>query len=382
MSFNNYRKNEHHPVFDKYSYGKFDLQLFAGEKTEEATQKRREETRDKGQVAKSQDLNAVIVMAAAFLALSILGAYMYNQIADFMLFIFTNVGTATLREHDPTSTMKLIQDFLIVWAKTTIPVMIAALVGALVVNYYQVGVLFTVKPLEPDITKLSPIKGFKRMFSLQSLTQLIRSIIKIIVVVYFLYNFAILKSTQISMLTSAELFTAYKIGADMVMELVWRILLVLFILAILDYLYQIWQSNKDMRMSKQEVKEEYKQSEGDPKIKAKIKQKQREMAMRRMMQEIPQATVVVTNPIHLAIALKYEKGFAAPLVVAKGKDFLAERIKEIAREHHVIIVENKPLAQALYPLVEVGDAIPPELYQAVAEVLAYVYGLKKHQSAV
>jgi len=147
-------------------------------------------------------------------------------------------------------------------------------------------------------------------------------------------------------------------------------------------MYQIWQHNKNMRMSKQEIKEEYKQAEGDPKIKSKIKQKQREMAMRRMMQEVPTATVVVTNPTHLAIALKYEKGFTAPLVVAKGKDLIAERIKEIAKEHHVVIVEDKPLAQTLYPLVEIGDIIPPELYQAVAELLAYVYRLQKRPSGL
>ncbi|MDR1701284.1 MAG: flagellar biosynthesis protein FlhB [Sporomusaceae bacterium] len=364
----------------KFKYTQFDLQLFAGEKTEDPTAKRLSESREKGQVAKSQELNAVIVLFVAFYVLNNLGTYMYTELTDFMVFIFSHLSE--MREHSIISVMTLFKDFAIMVAFTVLPFMLAVLISGLMINYYQVGILFTTKVFEPDLGKLNPINGFGRLFSLQSVAQLFKSVVKIIVVTYFVYQFALLKNVEISMLTTAEIFTSYKKAGELTIDLVWRILLALMILALFDYAYQLWQHNKNLKMSKQEVKEEYKQSEGDPKIKSKIKQKQRELAMRRMMQEVPTASVVVTNPTHLAIALKYEQGFTAPLVVAKGKDFVAERIKAIAKEHNVITVENKPLAQTLYPLVEVGDIIPPELYQAVAELLAYVYRLKKRPSGL
>lgn len=362
---------------NQYKLSTFDLQLFNGEKTEEATPKRKEEAKKKGQVAKSAEISSVFVIMAAFYTLKLLGVSMYNELTGYMSGIFSSLSTTDFTIQ---SVQILYYNASFVLLKTVLPLLLVIMVISVIVNYMQVGVIFSPEILIPDFNKINPISGFARLFSKRSLVELAKAIFKVCIIGYFIYRFAVIQTTDIPKLVSLELIDSLKLAASLVIDLAFQIIAVMMILAILDYIYQWWEHNQSLKMSKQEVKEEFKQTEGNPQIKSKIKEKQRAMAMKRMMQEIPKADVVVTNPTHLAIALKYEKTMSAPVVLAKGQDFLAERIKQVARENKVAVVENKPLARALYPIVEIGDVVPPELYQAVAEVLAYVYRLKKRLS--
>ncbi|MDU2066812.1 MAG: flagellar biosynthesis protein FlhB, partial [Sporomusaceae bacterium] len=268
----------------------------------------------------------------------------------------------------------------LVFLQAALPLMAIIVIVSVAINYFQVGFVFTLEPLIPSLDKLNPISGFSRMFSMRSLVELAKSIFKIFIISFFIYRFAEDQANNLPKIISFDLISSLQWICSLGLDLAFRIITVLLVLSVADYYFQLWQHNKSLKMSKQEVKEEMKQAEGDPKIKSQIKQKQRAMAMQRMMQEVPSASVVVTNPTHFAVALKYEPDMPAPLVVAKGQDYLAFRIKEVAREHGVTIVENKPLARSLYSLTEIGDLVPAELYQAVAEVLAYVYRLKKKLS--
>jgi len=256
------------------------------------------------------------------------------------------------------------------------PVMFAILIIGLGINFFQVGLNFSTEAIEVKLDKLNPINGFGRIFSKRSLVELAKSVLKIVIIGFFLYNYLKDEILTMPQFIYYDLGTSLQEIAKILFAMVFQVIAVILILAIIDFAYQKWQTTQDLKMTKQEVKDELKQSEGDPQIKGKIRQKQRQMAMARMMQEVPKADVIVTNPTHYAVALQYHKGMVAPVVVAKGQDLVAQRIKGIAKENHVPIVENKPLARALFSSVEIGDAVPTELYQAVAEVLAYVYRLK------
>ncbi len=351
----------------------FDLQLFAeGEKTEEPTAKKRADARKKGQVGKSQELNTAFVLLIGFFILKILWEYIYGEIANYTTYIYGHL----MQSVDTETVLQLFIGIMIVLAKTVLPVMFAILIMGLGINLFQVGLNFSTEAIEIKLDKLNPINGFGRIFSKRALVELVKSILKIIIIGFFLYNY--LKDEIFVM----PQFIYYDLGKSLeeiskiVFAMIFQVLAVIIILAVLDFSYQKWQTTQDLKMTKQEVKDEMKQSEGDPQIKGKIRQKQRQMAMARMMQEVPKADVIITNPTHYAVALQYSQGMTAPAVLAKGQDFVAQKIKEIAKEHKVPIVENKPLARALFAAVEVGDMVPPELYQAVAEVLAYVYRLK------
>jgi flagellar biosynthetic protein FlhB len=350
----------------------FDLQLFAGEKTEEATPKKKSQAREEGQVPKSQEINSALVILIAFFSLKSFGGYLYAETAKFTVKIFSLMGMEITIE----SVMNLILMSMIVLVKTAFVIMCLLLLTGLVVNFFQVGFLFTLKPLEPKLSKINPISGAQRLFSLRSLNELAKSIIKIVVIGYFIIDFLKEKTLQLPKMMMADLQSSMDFLVSSIFSIGFKICEVLIILAVLDYAYQIWQHNKSLRMSKQDIKDENKQTEGDPLIKSKIRQKQRQMAMSRMMKEVPKADVIITNPTHFAVALKYEAGMIAPVVVAKGQDLVAQRIKEIAREANVAMVENRPLARALFAATEVGGIVPPELYKSVAEVLAYVYRLK------
>ncbi|MDR3563788.1 MAG: flagellar biosynthesis protein FlhB [Negativicutes bacterium] len=369
--------NSDKPNAPRYRLNGLDLQLFAGEKTEEATPKKRDESRQKGQVAKSQELNSAFVILAAFLALKVVGSYMYTELADFMRFMFSHFSTT-----DMTITDIHVLFFTItsVFLKTTMPVMVFILVISLAVGFLQVGFVFSLEPLMPQFDRINPLSGFQRMFSKRSLVELVKSLIKILIIGFFIYRFMSRQAERIPQLITADLIDTLQLVSSLILDLAFQIGAVILVLAAIDYFYQWWEHNESIKMSKHEIKEEYKQTEGNPQIKGRIRERQRAMAMRRMMQEVPKATAVITNPTHFAIAIKYDKEMNAPLVVAKGQDFLAERIKTLAKENKVAIVENKPLARALYATVEVGEVIPPELYQAIAEVLAYVYRLKRRLS--
>ena len=352
-----------------------DLQLFAddgGEKTEEPTSKRKSDARNKGQVAKSQELNAAFVLIVGFWAMKALGSNMYREIAGYTAYIFEHLNTTV----DIESVMRLFISIAMVFLKTAFPIMVAIMLIGLAINIVQVGWNFTTEPLSFDLNKLNPISGFGRIFSKRSLVELIKSLFKIFIIGLFIYDNIKDEILQMPKLLYLDLGVSLSKIAEIVFAMAFKICGIFFALAILDYMYQKWDHNEQLKMTKQEVKEEFKQMEGDPQIKGKIKQKQREMAMSRMMREVPKADVIVTNPTHFAVALRYEAGMRAPEVIAKGQDLVAQRIKDTAREAGVMIVENKPLARALYAAVEIGDSVPPELYKAVAEVLAYVYHLK------
>lgn len=351
----------------------FDLQLFAGEKTEEPTAKRREEARKKGQVGKSQEINAAFVMLTGFFMLKALGGNIVDEVMHYTTSILGNLSGFSVDEE---SIMQLFISVVIVLAKTSIPMMLFITIVGLAINVAQVGWNFNTQAIEFKLDKLNPINGFGRIFSKRSLVELVKSLIKIFVIGFFIYDYMKVEILQMPKLIYTDLFEATDKISDVVFTLAFEICGVFFIMAVLDLMYQKWQTTQDLKMSKQDIKDEFKQQEGDPQIKGKIRGKQRQMAMARMMKEVPQADVIITNPTHFAVALQYKTGMAAPIVIAKGQDYVAHKIKEIAREHRIPIVENKPLARALYAAVEIGNAIPQELYKAVAEVLAYVYKLK------
>ncbi|MCE5284772.1 MAG: flagellar biosynthesis protein FlhB [Pelosinus sp.] len=362
-----------------YQLKTLDLQLFNGEKTEDPTAKRQSEAREKGQVAKSMELSSVFIVLAAFQTLKISGIYMYDELYRYMQYMFTHLTTSDFTIE---FLQELCADFTIVFLKVCLPVLLVILVVSVIINYLQVGFLFNMDAILPSFDKinLNPAGMFQKMFSKRTLVDLLKSIFKATIFGYLLYHFILQEIDDISKLVGVELIDSLRYSASLMIDLIYKIVAVMLVLGVLDYVFQAWDHKESLKMSKQEVKEENKQVEGNPEIKGKIKERQRALAMRRMMQEVPKASVVVTNPTHFAVALRYEKNMSAPVVVAKGQDLIAQRIKEIAAEYKVVVVENRPVARALYSSVDIGQVVPPDLYQAVAEILAYVYKLKKRSS--
>lgn len=353
-----------------------DLQLFSEERTEAATPKRKREAREKGQVAKSKEIVTAAVLLAGFLAMRIFASSIYSNLSELIEYFFNfPINTeAAITTGDIT---KVYLYALWVFAKVTAPLLLIAGLVSFAVNYIQVGYLFTLKPLVPKFNKLNPIEGFKNIFSKNAFVELIKSIFKIGIIGYIIYSYLQKNFVIIPQLLSMDMWsTAVFIGNTIVNTGI-RVAVVLLVMSLFDYGFQYWQFEKKLKMTKQEIKEEYKMTEGNPQIKSKIREKQRQMSLKRMMTEVPKADVVITNPTHFAIAIKYDATKAeAPMVLAKGKDLIAQKIKEIAKENRVPTVENKPLAQALYKSVDIGDMVPADLYKAVAEVLAFVYSLK------
>ncbi len=353
---------------------KMDLQLFAGEKTESATPKKRQESRKEGQVAKSQELAGAFILLFIFLFMYSFGGIFKKQLFriytesfnDYMLWPVTEKNIMVI-------SIQLVYHALIVVA----PIMLVAVVIAIVVNYMQVGFLLTGKPLMPKFSKLNPVEGFKKIFSLRSLMELLKTLLKLTLIGFIVFTTLWGKKADILSLAQTPLGGIFSFTAGIVVSLGIKIAAILVLLALFDYLYQRYEHEKSLKMSKQDIKDEYKTTEGNPLIKGKIKEKQRKLAMQRMMQEIPKADVIITNPTHFAVAIKYEAGkMDAPVVLAKGQDYVALKIREKAQELQITIMENKPLARALYEQVQIGESIPADLFQAVAEVLAYVYRMK------
>lgn len=362
---------------DMDMYLKLDLQLFSQEKTEEATPKKKSEARKEGQIPQSKEIGLAAAIIATFAGLRIFGKWMLDNIMGFTINTIKN-HSLNPEIFNQEGIVSLAMSSLMTLGMVVAPVALISMAIGLVTSYLQVGVLFTTKTLAWKLSRLNPIEGFKRMFSKRSVVELIKSLFKIGVLGYIVYSYILDEIPNI--LTSVELeigqMAAYL--GELVFAIAMRIGLALFIMAALDYLYQRYDHNKKLMMSKQEIKEEHKQSDGNPQIKSKIKEKQRQMAMQRMMQEIPSADVIITNPTHYAVGIKYDKDlYDAPYIIAKGQDNLAQKIKEIAKEHKIPVVENKPLARSLYANAEIGQMIPEELFQSVAEVLAYVYSLNK-----
>jgi flagellar biosynthetic protein FlhB len=353
------------------------LQLFAeAEKTEKPTPKKRKDAREEGQVLQSKEVNSTFILLIAFLGLKIFGRYLINFLRKFMIDVYStieNIDELFYENNLMTNFIKILSAFLIIVA----PIIFLSFIAGLIINYLQVGFLFTTKPLKIKLNRISPIEGFKRLFSKRALIELVKSILKILLIGYTAYSFIDKNLTKIIHLQKLELPTMLSNFSGLIFSFSIRIIGVLACIAFLDYLFQWWEHEKNLMMTKQEVKEEYKQTEGDPLIKSKIREKQRRIAMSRMIQDVPKADVIITNPTHIAIAIKYDRDlYEAPYVLAKGVDLIAENIKKVGKEHSIPMVENRPLAKALYDTVEIGSLIPEELYEAVAEVLAYVYSLK------
>ncbi|MDX9871941.1 MAG: flagellar biosynthesis protein FlhB [Clostridia bacterium] len=352
---------------------RLNLQLFAGEKTEKATPKRRQEARRKGQVVKSMEINTVFVLTVVFLLLQVWIPVIYQDFLNFYPQVFSYASTDFTLERS----IKLFYETVYILARMAGPLLLAAAAAGFAGNVAQVGFLFTTESFKLDFNRLNPVKGFQRIFSKRAIAELIKSVCKTVLVGYVAFSYLKGRLPGLSVLMDSTIEASFIYIGDITFTVSWRVILILFILAVADYAFQVYEYEQSLKMTKQEIKEEYKTTEGDPQLKARMRERQRQMAMQRMMQEVPKATVVITNPTHVAVALKYEEEKGVPEVVAKGQDLMAQRIKEIAADNSVAVVENKPLAWLLYKRVDLGMAIPVDLYQAVAEIIAYVYRLKK-----
>jgi len=353
-----------------------ELQLFATEKTEKATPKKRKDAREKGQVFKSQELSSAVMMLVLFVVLRLAFPFMVTLFKSTYI-RFLDVKPPFEHIFSMGGLQLLGFDVLISLGLIAAPVSVVALVIGIAINYWQVGFLLTGDTLTPKLSRINPIEGFKRLFSLRTITELVKSTIKVFIVAIIAYQEYMEITRNLPGLLDLNVAQGAAFIGESVFNLTIRIGIGILILAILDYVYQWWEYEKSLRMSKQEIKDEHKQMEGDPQIRSKIREKQRQLGMRRMMQQVPEADVVITNPTHYAIALKYEPSLnEAPVVVAKGLDFIALRIKDIASKSKVTVVENPPLAQMIYNTTEIGQSIPADLFHAVAEVLAYVYSIK------
>jgi flagellar biosynthetic protein FlhB len=358
-----------------FKYNPIDLQLFAGEKTEKATLKRRRDARERGQVFRSLEMNSAIILLVAFSALKLTLPSVLNNLKKIYIELLS--GNSYIDQvFSYQGIGKLASDVTMIVGTAIAPFLITSLVAGLAINYGQVGFLFTTKTIEPKLSKINPLEGFKRIFSKRSLVDLVKAIIKLAIIGSIVYTEIKKNVGNIGLWYTGNLFGTINLLGNSVFNLAIKIGIILLIFAILDYGYEWWRYELDLMMTKQEVKDEYKLMEGDPQVRSRIRAKQRELGMRRMMQEIPKADVVITNPTHYAVALSYNPDDDAPVVVAKGQGFLALKIKEVAQRNGIVITENKPLAKALFTSTDVGQMIPSELFHAVAEVLAYVYNLK------
>jgi flagellar biosynthesis protein FlhB len=347
------------------------------EKTEKPTPKKRQDVRKKGEVAKSREIPSVAVLLSGMLTLAGFAPYMNSQIRIVMEKVFSNIPAKEIGLAD---IVNLSQEMIGLFLLITGPVMAAVFITAIFSNIMQVGFLLSGEAIKPKLSKLNPLKGFSRLFSIQSVMEFLKSMFKLLIVGGVSY-FAIRgELDRIPSLVDMQLkaITAYILITTLKITLMCALAMVILVAA--DYAFQKWQFEKRIKMTKKEVKDELKTSEGDPLIKSRIKSIQMEMSRKRMMQDVPKADVVITNPTHFAVAIKYDSlAMGAPQLLAKGAGEVARRIKDIAKDHDIPIVENKELARNLFSSVEIGSEIPVGLYQAVAEVLAYIYKLKNTQ---
>lgn len=354
------------------------------ERTEAATPRRRQEARKKGQVGKSNEVASALVILIGFSILVAYGPYMFSAIMKWMAWTLSPEVLARMRLTE-TNVAFLFVEMFYFCARVLAPLVIVLMVMGIISNVLQVGLLFSTHPITPNFAKLNPFQGFKRLFSLRSVQELFKSLIKIGIVGYISFGAIRAAVPDFVAMMDTDIGAMASMLSRIIAILAFKVSLALVILALLDYMYQKWEFEKSIKMTKQEIKDEYKQREGDPLIRSRIRQRQREIAMMRMMKEVPKADVVITNPVFLAIALKYDAGdMHAPQVVAKGAGQIAERIRDLAEENDVPILVDRPLAQSLYKLCDINEYVPPSLFRAVAEVLAYVYrlGKKKHSFGI
>lgn len=352
------------------------LQLFADDKKHPATPRHRQRARQKGQVFRSSEVNAAVVLLAGIGVIVLLGNTLLSQIVSLF---HQALGQWTLMTSSwATDTAIAIGTTAgRTWFLTTVPLLAALALTALLANALQVGLVWTLEPVNPNLNRINPIEGAKRIFSRRSLFELGKGIFKVLLVVVVSYG--VLRQAVNAVITRSDgdVAAIISIVGDYGLSLVWRAVGVLAVVALLDYLYQRFEYERNLMMTHQQVKDELKETEGDPHLRARIRKRQRELAQMRMLQDVAEADVVITNPTHYAVALKYDpEKMSAPVCCAKGKDWLALRIREIARQHNVTWVEDRYLARTLYGSVELGQPVPPALYKAVAEVLAFVWRLK------
>ena len=343
------------------------------DKTEQPTGKKLADARQKGNVAQSREIPSVLILSGGVGVLFFGGPWMFGRLTDLMRVMYQRAGTLNMA---PEIMNSLFWEIFFNGVVVLIPLMLVVMTAGVIGNVAQFGFLFTGEKLTPNLAKLNPISGLKKLVSLKSLVELAKSIVKLATISGIAYIVIDRHLDQIPGLMQLSIGNIIRFIGQVSFQLGLYTCMVLFLMAVLDFAYTKWQHQQDLKMTKQEVKDEHKQREGDPAVKARIRSVQREMAQRRMMEAVPEATVVITNPTHLAIALKYEEGMSAPAVVAKGAGFVAQTIKSIAIENDIPQVENKPLARTMFTSTEIGDFIPAELYRAVAEILAYVYRLK------
>ena len=364
---------------------KLNLQLFAkegpgGEKTEPATEKKLSDARKEGQVAKSRELGQALTLLALFVVLKIWAASIGHNFINSFRTNYTRMKEMTTLVGGEISVKdftRLLNSNILNMALIVAPVFAAAVVVAVIADIFQVKWQPTTKPLRPKFSKINPISGFKRIFSKEKLVELLKSLIKLLLLGYMAYSTIKGEFSVLFALFDMDLISAIGVIGNISINLGLKISALYIVIGFADYGYQKWKFAEDMKMTKQEVKDEWKNAEGDPAVKGKQKQRMQEASRRRMMQAVPSADVVITNPTHFAVAIKYDADvFDAPYIVAKGEDFLAARIKDRAREAGVDIVENKPLARMLYYNVDLGSPRPPELYQTVAEILAAIYNAR------
>jgi flagellar biosynthesis protein FlhB len=348
-----------------------DQQSSFQEKSEEATPKRREDARKEGQVARSMEVNSAAVLTGTLGAFLIAGTWMRERLVEYMHDTFAMVAHAPVNMH---TVPKLLEDAAILVLMVVGPVALGALVMGIIANVGQFGFLVSGKQLEPRFDKLSPLKGLKQMLSMRTLVELIKNVFKVSFIGLGIYLVLKKKLPTFLDLVFESPIRIFEITAAAGWTLLSAALVLMFFLAIADFLFQQFDHSKQLRMTHQEVKEERKQTDGDPLIKSRQRGLAQETAYNRMIRDLPTADVVLTNPTTLAVALKYKPGEdRAPRIIAKGKRLMAERIKSIAAEHDIPVIENKPLARRLFAICDVGSTVPGELYRAVAEVLAFVF---------
>ncbi len=351
----------------------------AGEKTEQATPQRREDFRKKGQVAQSRELSTFLLLLGACFIIGALGSYFFQQI--YLLFngVYTDAIVAAARQGEYQKALLFSFERA---AYLLLPVFLITTVLSFFSSVVQVGFLYNEEALQLKFDRLDPIQGLKRVFSLKSVVDGLKAIAKVLVVGSIVYLILRSEINQVGLLVEFSISQLMTYFGDVSLKLVIAVTIFMAILSGIDYAFQRWDLEQKMKMTKQEVKEETKNREGDPLIKARVRRTQREMAQKRMMADVPKADVIITNPTHISVAIQYQAGMQAPVLLAKGADNVAMKIREVAKEHGIPLVENKPLARTIYKTLKIGQVIPRELYEAVAEVLAYVYRIKRKKAGV
>ena len=351
-----------------------------GEKTEEPSQHKIDEARKKGDVASSKELNSVLILTGSFAVLIFSTIYMFELLSNYIEWLY---GLDITRVYTPEVAKIIFTETMVMGGKCILPVFSTSMILGILSQLGQVGILYSPEVLTLKFDRLNPIAGFKRIFSKKALVEVVKGVLKFGIVLGITYFIISSNMQTFSGFLHAEAAEALTFGKVFALKLAMSILLGLGIVAIADFAWEKYAYKEKHRMTKQQVKEEHKEQDGDPQIKQKIRQIQREMANKRMLSDVPNADVIITNPTHISIVVKYNGDtMVAPEIIGKGQEHLALRIREIAKEHNIPIVENVPLARALYKTVKVGEGVPRTLYKAVAEILAFVYKIKKNKKAL